>query len=300
VRFGLQLPYAIPATRDDLLTWARRADAGPFRTLSIGERITFHNAEQVAALAAAAAVTDRVRLLTNVTVLPIHSVALLAKSLATIDRLSGGRLIVTAGVGSRAEDFAAAGSSYTNRWQRLDDSVDAMKRLWLGEAAEPGGTQVGPPPHTAGGPPLHCAATGPKALKRAVAWACGYQGFTTNGDEDTMAGVVQRVTEAFAVAGRPRPELGVSCFFALGEGALDRLRNVVARYYGFAGAAHRAAVVGALTIASAGEMVALVQHAGAAGYDEVHFLPTTTDPAEIDRLEEALAPCVTVENEDTD
>jgi alkanesulfonate monooxygenase SsuD/methylene tetrahydromethanopterin reductase-like flavin-dependent oxidoreductase (luciferase family) len=164
-----------------------------------------------------------------------------------------------------------------------------MQSMWRGEAAEPTGTVVGPPPFTDGGPLLHCSAQGPKALARAVRWACGYQGFTTDGDAGAMSAVAERVTAAFSAAGRPRPELGVSCFFALGDGALERLRDVVGRYYGFADPVVREHTVAALTIASPEAIAETITNAAAAGFDEVHFLPTTTDPAEIDRLEAALA-----------
>jgi alkanesulfonate monooxygenase SsuD/methylene tetrahydromethanopterin reductase-like flavin-dependent oxidoreductase (luciferase family) len=288
VHFGLQIPYAVPASRQDLLTWASRADLGPFRTLSIGERVTYDNPDQTVAITAAAAVTNRVRLLTNVSVLPIHSPALSAKAFATIDRLSEGRLILTPGVGSRPEDFAAAGSTYSRRWQRLDDTVASMRALWRLEPAEPSGTILGPPPFTPGGPSLHCAATGPKALARAVRWACGYQGFTTDGNAAAMATVATTVCGAFEDAGLPRPELGVSCFFALGDGSLERLREVVGKYYGFADPATRSAVTMSLNVASADAIATTVANADQAGFDEVHFLPTTTDPAEIDRLEVVL------------
>jgi alkanesulfonate monooxygenase SsuD/methylene tetrahydromethanopterin reductase-like flavin-dependent oxidoreductase (luciferase family) len=291
MHFGLQIPYAIPAARDDLLTWMRRAESGPFRTLSIGERVTFDNPDQIVALAAAAAATDRVRLLANISVLPIHPTALAAKAFATIDRMSEGRLVVTPGVGSRPEDFAAAGTTYTNRWQRVDDAVFAMKRMWEGNAAEPSGSLLGPPPYTEGGPVLHCSATGPKALARAVQWASGYQGFTTDGSLEALSSVARRVASAFEEAGRPRPELGVSCFFALGDGSLARLREVVDRYYGFADAELRQATVSSLTIASREAIVETLAHAEAAGFDEVHFLPTTVDPTEIDRLERVLGDC---------
>lgn len=290
VEYGVQIPYAVLADRAELLAWMRRADDGPFRTLSIGERITYDNPDQVAAMAAAAAVTSRVRLLTNVSILPFHAAAHAAKAFATIDRLSEGRLILTPGVGSRAEDFAAVGSSFSRRWQRLDDTIAEMQALWRGEPAEPGGTRLGPPPFRPGGPPLHCSAQGPKALARAVRWASGYQGFTTNGDIEMLRGLADRITEAFASAGRPRPELGVSCFFALGPGSHERLRDVVGRYYGFADPAIQKMTVNSLTIATPEAVQATVTNAAAAGFDEVHFLPTTADPSEIERLQDALSP----------
>ncbi|HEY7106992.1 MAG TPA: LLM class flavin-dependent oxidoreductase [Acidimicrobiia bacterium] len=287
--YGLQIPYVVPSSRRDLLTFMARADDGPFRTLSIGERVTYVNPDPIAAIAAAAAVTTRVRLLTNVSVLLLHPPAILAKSLATIDRLSEGRLIVTPGVGSREEDFAAAGASYARRWQRLDDTIRTMQSMWAGEPAEPSGTVLGPPPFTPGGPPLHCGAFGPKALARAVQWACGFQGFTTDGGLELMQMVGGTVLAGFEAAGKPRPEMGVGCFFALGTGAAQRLREAVAPYFDYADPAVRDATVAALTIHSPDAIAQTVANAAAAGFDEVHFLPTTVDPTEIDRLEDVLA-----------
>ena len=288
MHFGLQIPYLVPAARGDLMTWIRRADDGPFRTLNIGERITYDNPDQLTTLAAAAVLTSRVRVLSNVSVLPLYPPAISAKAFATIDRLSEGRLIVTPGVGSRPEDFAAAGTTFDRRWQRLDDCIASMQRLWRGEPAEPSGTVLGPPPFRDGGPPLHCSALGPKALARAVRWACGYQGFTMDGGIEMVTMLADTVTTAFAAAGKPRPELGVACFFALGDGALDRLRSVAARYFGYATPDLQDAVLSALTIASPEAIAATVANAEAAGFDEVHFNPTTVDRAEIDRLEAVL------------
>jgi alkanesulfonate monooxygenase SsuD/methylene tetrahydromethanopterin reductase-like flavin-dependent oxidoreductase (luciferase family) len=288
MHFGLQIPYLVPVGRDELTTWVTRADAGPFRTINIGERITYDNPDQFAAIAAAAVLTARVRILTNVTVLPIHAPALAAKAFATIDRFCEGRLILTPGVGSRPEDFAAAGTTYDHRWQRLDDAIDAMQRLWRGEAAEPSGTVLGPAPFTEGGPPLHCAAAGPKALARAVRWACGYQGFTTNGDASTLQGIASTITGAFEAAGRPRPELGVTCFFALGDDAAAQLAAAAHRYFAYSGPDVQRAMTAAITVSSADAIARTVANAADAGFDEVHFNPTTTDPGEIDRLEAVL------------
>ena len=70
---GMNLPVMVPGLdRDLLLTWARRIDAGPFSTLAAGERVSFPNPDVMVALAAAAAVTTRVRIMTNVVVLPMQ------------------------------------------------------------------------------------------------------------------------------------------------------------------------------------------------------------------------------------
>ena len=97
---GVALPTMAPDySRATTLDWARRIDAGPFSSISCGERITFRNQEMMVVNAAAAALTERVRVFVNLVVLPFHPVPVIAKQLATLDVLSGGRVTVGVGVG---------------------------------------------------------------------------------------------------------------------------------------------------------------------------------------------------------
>src|SRR5262245_47367921 len=87
---GMNLPVMVPGLdRAHLLAWAPRIDAGPFTTLAAGERVNFPNPDVMVALGAAAMVTERVRIMPNVVVLPMHSAVHVAKQLATLDVLSG-------------------------------------------------------------------------------------------------------------------------------------------------------------------------------------------------------------------
>jgi hypothetical protein len=110
-----------------------------------------------------------------------------------------------------------------------------------------------------------------------------------DGSLESMLAMAEPVTAAFAAAGRERPELGVTCFFALGRDPRPRLQSVVGRYFGYADAETQAAVTASMTITSAEAVAQAVANAEAAGFDEVLFNPTTTDLAEIDRLEDALS-----------
>jgi alkanesulfonate monooxygenase SsuD/methylene tetrahydromethanopterin reductase-like flavin-dependent oxidoreductase (luciferase family) len=88
MNIGLGLPIDDPA---ELLTWARRADASPFRTLGLLDRLVYDNPEPLITLATLAGATSRIRVQTEVLLAPLHNTALLAKQTATLDRLSGGR-----------------------------------------------------------------------------------------------------------------------------------------------------------------------------------------------------------------
>ena len=81
-------------------------------------------------LSFAAACTERLRLATGVLIGPQHSAAMLAKRLATLDALSGGRLQVGIGIGWQREEYAALGVPYSARGRRLDECIDAMRVLW--------------------------------------------------------------------------------------------------------------------------------------------------------------------------
>src|SRR5260221_5757536 len=91
MKIGMTLPTMVPElNRSLLLAWMRGIDRGPFSTLAAGERIAFPNQEMMVTMAAAAAVTERVRLAFTLVVLPMHSTLLMAKQLATMDVLSAG------------------------------------------------------------------------------------------------------------------------------------------------------------------------------------------------------------------
>src|SRR5918993_938676 len=164
---GIGLPATIPGTRGSLiLDWAKRADSGPFSSLGILDRMVYPNYEPLITLAAAAAVTDRVRLMPTVLLAPLRGAGVLAKQAATIDALSGGRLTLGLGVGAREDDFQFAPASFHNRGRRFEEQLELMKRVWSGQAVSDEIGAVGPTPAQAGGPELLIGGYTPVSIRR--------------------------------------------------------------------------------------------------------------------------------------
>ena len=206
----MSLPTMAPGyTAATTIEWSRAIDAGPYSTLSTGERITFDNPDWLVTLSAAAVVTERVRLFANLVVLPAHPVAVVAKQLATLDQLSGGRLTVGVGVGGRGHDFRAAERPTAGRHATLDTQVAELRRLWAGEPPFPRADPVGPAPVQGADLPILAGAMGPKAMARAARWADGVSGFSISGTVDEMAANFRLAEQAWADAGRTdRPPPG--------------------------------------------------------------------------------------------
>src|SRR5437660_10970168 len=133
MQIGIGHPGMIPGVKGQLiLEWARKADAGPFSSVGSLDRLVYPNYDALITLTAAAAVTQRIRLMTTVLLVPLHNVGILAKQAASLDALSGGRFPLGAGVGGREEDFRAALASFHDRGKRFEAQLDTMQRIWSG------------------------------------------------------------------------------------------------------------------------------------------------------------------------
>ncbi|RMD82813.1 MAG: LLM class flavin-dependent oxidoreductase, partial [Candidatus Dadabacteria bacterium] len=208
MNIGMNLPVMVPGLdRRAIGEWCRRIDEGPFSSLAAGERITFPNPEIMVTMAMAAALTERVRLVFSVIVLPMHSPALIAKQVATLDVLSQGRVTLGLGVGAREEDYRTVGASYGGRLlARLEEGVAELKRLWRGELPYDGAARpVEPLPLQPGGPELLAGSLTEKSIQRAARWADGICGFTFHPRREEMAASFELARRAWAKAGRTKP-----------------------------------------------------------------------------------------------
>ena len=119
---GIGLPNAVPGTTGDQLTeWAKRADDAGFSSLGTIDRLSYPNLEPLVALSAAAAVTNRIRLATSILIAPYRENAtVLAKQTASIQRISGGRMVLGIAVGGREDDYQAAGVDFGSRGESFE------------------------------------------------------------------------------------------------------------------------------------------------------------------------------------
>src|SRR5688500_10378561 len=98
--------------------------------VSVIDRVAYPSHEQLVTLAAIASATERIRLMTSTLLAPTRDAALLAKQAATLDRISGGRLVLGLSVGNRPDDFITTGTQLEGRGARFDSMLETMHALW--------------------------------------------------------------------------------------------------------------------------------------------------------------------------
>jgi alkanesulfonate monooxygenase SsuD/methylene tetrahydromethanopterin reductase-like flavin-dependent oxidoreductase (luciferase family) len=278
VKVGVGLPNTPPRSSGELLLeWARRADDGPFSGLAVLDRVAYDSYEPLATLAAAAALTRRVRLATMIAIAPLRNTALLAKEAATVDRFSGGRLTLGLAVGARVEDYEAAGVEHRDRGRRFSRQLAELREHW-----EDG--RIGPVPAQPSGPELLVGGSAGPAFERMARYADGYA--HGGGPPRAFARAAASANAAWRDLGRPgRPRLWGQAYFALGdeEEGNEYLRD----YYSFTGPFAEKIVAANLTSPRA--IRDLVRGYEEEGCDELVLLPTVSKLEQLERLAEVLA-----------
>ena len=286
MKISLCLPYAkAEMDRGALIDWCQAADQGPFESLSCGERIMGPAVDMRITLGAAAALTERVRIVPSLYVLPMHSAVRAAKEIATLDVMSGGRVTLTVGVGGRPKDYQAVGASFERRHARMDEQIAEMKRVWAGERVFDGADPIGPSPVQSGGPPILIGAMGPKAIRRGAEWADGIYAFSMNGEQDQMSGMLGTARAAWkdAVRGAGPYEAG-GFWYSLADDSEDRLKEYVYKYLEIASPEAAKAVAASMTRHSPEAVREGLENMRAAGCEECYMVAATQDLAEVERL----------------
>jgi alkanesulfonate monooxygenase SsuD/methylene tetrahydromethanopterin reductase-like flavin-dependent oxidoreductase (luciferase family) len=226
-------------------------------------------------------------------VLPRSAPVSAAKALATGDMLCGGRLSVGIGVGGRHEDYHAVGADPNTQTMRgMAERVAVMKRVWAGETISDAVRPVGPPPVQSGGPPLFLGSMGPKTIRSAAAWADGLAGTTLDLDVAKQNELFDVARAAWAEAGKPRPHLATSFWFAFGspEGARAQVHRHLRRYMNWIPAEYVDAMAPMTGWAGTeDELVAMLRKFEDIGTDEVQLIPTSSDVDQLHRAADVAA-----------
>ena len=182
MEFGVHLPLidfgGNPYTLDHLVAYTKAAVDLGFTALSVNDHLVFSVPwlDGPTALAAVLEHTGEMTLATTVALAVVRGPVPLAKTLAAIDRLSGGRLMVALGPGSSQDDYTAVGLEFAERWQRFDEAIGALRALWardrepfVGRYYSTAGISLEPLPARPGGPPIWVGSWGSAVGLRRVA-----------------------------------------------------------------------------------------------------------------------------------
>lgn len=286
MQIGIGLPNTIPGVQGKFIVeWARKADAGPFSSLGTLDRLVYPNYEALVTLAAAAAVTQRVRLVTTVLLAPLRNAGVLAKQAASIDALSGGRLTLGLGVGGREDDFKAASVDVHRRGKIFDEQLAIMERVWSGQALSDEVGPIGPPPASKGGPEILIGGYMPGAIRRIARWGTGY--ISGGGGPDRAVQGYQVAEQVWKEAGRPgKPRFVGGAYFGLGPDAGDRAGAYIRHYYSFLGP--MAEGLAASLPRTPEALKGLIKGFEDVGMDELILWPCIDELEQVDRVREVI------------
>jgi alkanesulfonate monooxygenase SsuD/methylene tetrahydromethanopterin reductase-like flavin-dependent oxidoreductase (luciferase family) len=280
MQVGVGLPNGVPGAQGQLvIKWAHQADEGPFSSLGVIDRLAYDSYEPLTALAVAAGVTRRVKLATTIVISLLHNTAMLAKMSATLDAISGGRLVLGLAVGARQEDYIAAGIDYRSRGKRLTEQLTTLRSMWEDGQIRPAATRPN-------GPQLLVGGLSDSGFARMARYTDGY--VHGGGPPRAFARAADKAFAAWSDAGRPgRPQLWAQGYFALGDDeVVEAGRHYMRDYYAFTGPFAERVAAGLLTSPQA--IAQFIRGYEDAGCDELVLFPTVPDLAQLDRLADVL------------
>jgi alkanesulfonate monooxygenase SsuD/methylene tetrahydromethanopterin reductase-like flavin-dependent oxidoreductase (luciferase family) len=278
-------------TRDDYMQWFRAIDNGPFHALSCGERVHGPTFDMRVVLSAAAAATSRVEITPTLYVLPMHSATRVAKELATLDILSGGRVNnVAVGYGGRQKDYEAVGARFQGRYGRMDRQIEEMHKVWSGQEVVAGGGMIGPTLARSAAPRLLAGAMGPKSIERCSHWADGLYAWSGNGEKEELERTFAMADDAWERNGRSEKPYRMGGFwYTLVDDGQQQLYDYVYEYLAITGPEIATMMAESVHRSSPDAVLEALDNAEAAGCEELFMVPATADIAEVERLVELLA-----------
>ena len=275
---SIGLPNAVPGTTGgELVEWARRADARGFKSLGTIDRVVYGNYEPLTALAAAAAVTERIGLCTSVLLGPLRTNSTeLAKQALSVHALSGGRFTLGIGLGAREDDYEASNVDPTGKGRQLDQALERIKEVW--ESEEIGPSECGSPDLVVGG---SVDASFARAARFGDGWIAG------GAPPDQYAEMADKARAAWSAAGREgEPRLMGLAYYSLGEQAEEKAKAYLTDYYAFLGE-ETAGYIASSAAKDADTVKQYLEAFDAAGCGELILFPSSGDPAQVDLLADA-------------
>jgi alkanesulfonate monooxygenase SsuD/methylene tetrahydromethanopterin reductase-like flavin-dependent oxidoreductase (luciferase family) len=282
---GIGLPNAVPGTTGGQLTdFARAADEAGFSTLGTIDRIVYPNYEPLIALSAAAAVTERIRLATDVMLGPLRlNAALVAKQILSLDALAGGgRAVLGIAAGGREDDYDVSGLDMSGRGAWLDSALEKIRAIWNGDGELE--AKVGPRPQGAG-PSLLVGGYVDAAIERAARFG---DGWTQGGSgPDQFKEDSAKLDEAWKRHGREgKPWKMALAYFSLGPEAEKNARSYLLDYYAWLGD-ETAEMIAGSAAKDADTVKQYVAAFESNGCDELILVPCSSDREQVNLLAEA-------------
>jgi alkanesulfonate monooxygenase SsuD/methylene tetrahydromethanopterin reductase-like flavin-dependent oxidoreductase (luciferase family) len=289
---GICLPYSEPGiTRKTLVDWCAAIEDSPLTALSCGERISGADAmEMRAMMAGAAMLTQRVRIINTLYILPMHNAVWAAKEIATLDVLSEGRVDVVVGTGGRPNDYKAVGADFETRNKRLPGQVQTMRETWAGKPPFEGSDIIGPKPYQQGGPRVLGGFAGPKAIHNSAAWADGLYAFSIPGQASEIKEKMDWFQEGWDKAGRTGKPYKIGGFwYSLADNAQQGLHHYVYEYLRIAGHDFAMSVADTMTQHSPDLILETMRAFKETGIDLLFMVPASADVTEVTRLGDLVA-----------
>ncbi|MEV5001088.1 LLM class flavin-dependent oxidoreductase [Nocardioides sp. LML1-1-1.1] len=282
MKIGLGLPGNIAgSTGNDIVEWARAGEQRGFDALAATDRFAYPSHGCFTQLAAAAAVTTRPELMSNIILGPLYPTGVLQKLAADLASLSGGRFVAGIGVGGRPDDFVETGAAMEGRGARLDATLQEFADVTTGGTSTRGGTAITGQSHPI---PVVLGGTVAATWRRVVAYADGWTAGSYR-DYDAAGRIAEDLRRRWTEAGRAgTPLLIACCNVALRE--RERGRDHVGSYY----AAHPGFVDRVVDdlVTTAREARDTVRRFGDLGFDSVNFHAAVPDLDQVERLADAV------------
>jgi alkanesulfonate monooxygenase SsuD/methylene tetrahydromethanopterin reductase-like flavin-dependent oxidoreductase (luciferase family) len=283
VDIGIGIPNSVRGTTGpQVLEWARRAERAGFASLGSIGRVAYPGFEELTVFAAAGAVTERIRFVTDVLLAPTRSTAELAKQATSVQELTGGRLTLGLAVGGREDDYRLTGRDFARRGRLFDQQLADLRRAFAGEPLLENSRPV-VPDAARDGVPILIGGTSDAAIRRTVRYGVGW---TAGGAPPQMVGpFVERVRAAWREAGREgSPRIVALNYFSLGD-TEEQSRTYLLDYYGILGR-ETAEMIASGAHRSPRAIKDVISAFTDAGVDELILDPTVGDPAQVDLLAE--------------